>query len=69
MKESILVSHKNPYILVKTATVYWNYKNVFTGYNVWVNRYQGRVTFTEAYWTFQMLVDNITLEANRVYVR
>lgn len=33
LDESILVSGSNPYMLVKTATVYWNYNNVFSGLN------------------------------------
>lgn len=33
LDESILITHENPYILVMTATVYWNYNNVFSGFN------------------------------------
>ena len=50
--------------------MYWNYNNVFKGYNNHVNGLKGRTTLT-GYWTFQMLTeklkeDGITLKANKV---
>ena len=64
LDESILVTGDS-YMIVKTATVYWNYNNVFSGYNNQINGFRGRSILTEGYWTFQMLVerfkeDNIT---------
>ena len=37
------------YLIVKTATVYWNYNNVFTGYNDHINGLKGRSIIEEGY--------------------
>ena len=55
--DNFIVAGDNPYLLVKKTSVYWNYKNIFTGFNDRINGSQGRTTFVEGYWTFQMLAD------------
>ena len=69
--ESIIVTGSNPYLFVKTATVYWNYTdNVFTYFNNVVLQYGSAViTLAEGYYTYDALVSelgintDITLEA------
>ena len=47
LDESIPVIGDSRHLLVKTAVVYWNYNNVFTGLNDRFIGYRGRVTLTE----------------------
>ena len=62
LAESILVSGDSPHLLAKPAVVYWNYNNVFKGYNEYVNGSQGRVSLIDGYWTFKMPVDKLKPE-------
>ena len=31
LDESFIITHKNPYLLVKKATIFWNYNNITAG--------------------------------------
>ena len=71
LDENLMVMGNNPYLVVKTMTVYWKYNNVITGFYYRFTGYQGRVTLEEGYWTFQKLADKlkkekVTLEGIRV---
>ena len=70
LDENLKVMGNNPYLVVKTMTVYWKY-NMITGFYYRFTGYQGRVTLEEGYWTFQKLADKlkkekVTLEGIRV---
>ena len=52
LDERILLTDDS-HLLVKTATVYWNYNNVFSGYNNQISGFKGRSTLTEGYLSFQ----------------
>ena len=71
LDESILVTGDSRNLLVKTAVVYWNYNNIFAGFNDRFIGYWGRITLTEGYWSIQMLenklkTEKVTLEASTV---
>ena len=72
MDESFIITHENPYLLVKKATVFWNYNSITAGIG------NNKITYTSikktievGYWTFHMLkkeiesYGNVTLEANK----
>ena len=73
LDENILVTGDSLHLLVKKAVVYWNYNNVFIGFNDRIIGYRGRVTLTEGYCSFQILenkhkTENVTLDASTVKV-
>ena len=57
VNESILVSVDSRHLLGKTAVMYWNYNNVFTGFNVLFIGIRCSVTLIEGYWSFQMFAN------------
>ena len=72
LDESFITAHENPYLLVKKATVFWNYNSITAGIG------NNKITYTSikktievGYWTFHMLkkeiesYGNVTLEANK----
>ena len=62
LHENLMVMGNNPYLVVKTMTVYWKYNKVFTGFNYRFTGYRGRVTLEEGYCTFQKLADKLKTE-------
>ena len=70
LDEAILINSNNPHILVKKATVFWNYDNIVTSVNNELTYNVIKKTIEQVYWTFNMLKKEIegygtvTLEAN-----
>ena len=70
LDEAILINSNNPHILVKKATVFWNYDNIVTSVNNELTYNENKKTIDQGYWTFNMLKKKIegygtvTLEAN-----
>ena len=70
LDEAILINSNNLHILVKKATVFWNYDNIVTSVNNELTYNGNKKTIEQGYWTFNMLKKEIksygtvTLEAN-----
>ena len=71
LNESFIIVHENPCLMVKKATVFWNYNNI-TSDNNEITYNGNKNTIKEGYWTFIMLKkeiesygSNVTLEANK----
>ena len=72
LDEWFIITHENPYLLVKKATVFFfNYNNSTSDLEIIYNNI--RKTIKEGYWTFNMLkkeiesYGNVTLGANTVF--
>ena len=70
LDEAILINSNNLHILVKKATVFWNYDNIVTSVNNELTYNGNKKTIEQGYWTFNMLkkevegYGTVTLEAN-----
>ena len=63
--ESILVNGNNdPYILVKKATIFWNYNNVFSQFNSKIQYGSAIITLEEGYYTFKALESELGLNTD-----
>jgi hypothetical protein len=51
LQEPIIAEH-GASLYVKTATVFWNYKNIRKGFNNFISVDGKKVVLTEGYWTF-----------------
>ena len=67
-----LVIDNDAFLYVKTASIYWNYNNVFSGYNDTVVYGQSNIKFEPGYWTFDLikkklegLNGNLTITENK----
>ena len=73
LDESFIITHENPYLLIKKATVFWKYVNISAGIgNNEITYNNIKKTIKEGYWTFSMLKKEIesygagvTSEANK----
>ena len=54
-----LVVNRDSYIDVKTVSIFWNYNNVFSGYNDTVVYDSTTVKFEQGYWTFDLIKKKI----------
>jgi hypothetical protein len=52
--DPLVLTHKSE-LFVKTAAVFWNYKNVRAGYNDHISVNGKKVIMDEGYWTFKQL--------------
>ena len=57
LQESLIVTHDNPFILVK-KTIFWNYDNISSSNNK-LTYNSGKTTLGEGYWIFTMLKKEI----------
>ncbi len=60
LSQCLEIERDDPHIFVKTATVYWDYNNVFPKYNDTIAYRGSTVRFEEGYWTFSMIKDKFT---------
>ena len=71
LDESFIITHEDPYLLVKKAAVFLNYNNITSDLEITYNNI--KKTIKEGHWTFSMLKKEIesygtvTLEANKYY--
>lgn len=71
LQESIIAINSNPYILVKKATIFWNYVNITSAVNDKIKYNSSDHVFSPGYHTFKMIADDlkklgsIELVANR----
>ena len=56
LDETLTIDKDNPEILLKSATIFWNYNNIFEGYNDYVMYDSRKISINPGYWTFNMLV-------------
>jgi hypothetical protein len=49
--DPLVLTHESE-LFVKTAAVFWNYKNVRAGYNDYISVNGKKVIMDEGYWTF-----------------
>ena len=70
LDESFIITHENPYLLIKKATVFWNYNNITSDLEITYNNI--KKTIKEGYRTFSILKKEIEsygagviLEANK----
>ncbi len=56
------IERDDPHIFVKTATVYWDYNNVFPKYNDKIAYRGSTVRFEEVSWMLSMIKDKFTYE-------
>ena len=54
LQDSLVLTHESE-LFVKTAAVFWNYKNIRKGYNDYISVDGNKVTIDEGYWTFKQL--------------
>jgi hypothetical protein len=54
LRDPLILTHESK-LFVKTAAVFWNYKNVRAGYNDYISVDGTKVTMDERYWTFKQL--------------
>lgn len=59
-----LVINRDSYIYVKTVSIYWNYNNVYSGYNDEIYYGPRKINFDQGYWTFELLSGNIKVIKN-----
>ena len=52
LRDPLVLTHESK-LFVKTAAVFWNYKNVRTGYNDYISVNGKKVMMDEGYWTFK----------------
>ena len=55
MDETVTIDKDNPEIFLKSATVYWNYNNVFASQNEAFTYDRRNISIDPGYWTFDML--------------
>ncbi len=60
LPQCLKIERDDPPIFVKTATVYWDYNNIFPKYNDKIAYRGNTVKFEEAYWMFSMIKDRFT---------
>ena len=81
LDESFIITHENPYLLIKKATGFWNYNNITSlaassaassaASDLEIIYNDIKKTIKEGYWTFDMLkkeiesYGNVILEANK----
>ena len=53
-RDPLVLTHESK-LFVKTAAVFWNYKNVRAGYNDYISVDGKKVIMDEGYWTFKQL--------------
>ena len=63
-----LVINKDSYIYVKTVSIYWNYNNVYSGYNDEIYYGSRKVTFDQGYWTFELMKKKLELLSGNIKV-
>ena len=56
LDKTLNIDKDNPEIFIKSATVYWNYNNVFTSQNETFTYDRRNISINPGYWTFDMLV-------------
>ena len=54
LRDPLILTHESK-LFVKTAAVFWNYKNVRAGYNDYISVDGKKVIMDEGYWTFKQL--------------
>ncbi len=59
LPQCLKIDRDEPHTFLKTATVYWDYNNVFTGYNDKITYHGNAVKFEGGYWTFSMIKDRL----------
>ena len=57
LDETLTIDKNDPEILLKSATVYWNYNNVFTLQNETFAYDRRNISINPGYWTFDMLAE------------
>lgn len=55
LPKSLKLNYGSPFIFVKRSTVFWNYNNVFKGFNDTVVVGKITMVFEPGYWTFSMI--------------
>ena len=55
LDETLTIDKENPEIFLKSATVYWNYNNVFSGENETFTYDGNNKSINPGYWTFDMI--------------
>ena len=75
LDEAILINSNNLHILVKKATVFWNYDNIVTSVNNELTYNVNKKIIEQGYWTLNMLKKEIegygtvTLEDNVINLK
>ena len=57
LDETLAIDKDDPEILLKSATVYWNYNNVFASQNETFTYDTRSMSINPGYWTFDMLAE------------
>ena len=59
LDEILTIDKDDPEILLKSATVYWKYNNVFASQNETFTYDRRNMSINPGYWTFDMLSRNL----------